>query len=285
VDERTVDRDYVLGTGDREIARLGVQHGAWRDVMLDCWSRAGIAEGWAVVDVGAGPGYASLDLAEIVGPTGAVTAVERSARFVEAGEACARARGASHLSYLERDLMEEGLPVAAYDAAWCRWVGSFVCSRGTLVAAIAAAVRPAGVAVFHEYADYGSWRFWPRRPVLEQYIARVMESWRAAGGEPDVGLELTSLLESHRFSVREATPKMYCVRPGEPLWTWIATFVSSNVRRMEETGVCDEDFADAVRAEFMEASRDPATSMLTPTVLEIIADRMPESADKPVANI
>ena len=81
------ERSYFLGTHDEELERLGIQHGAWRPTVLECWRRAGIGPGSRVIDVGAGPGFASADLAEIVGPSGRVVAVERSARFVEAADA------------------------------------------------------------------------------------------------------------------------------------------------------------------------------------------------------
>ena len=59
------DRDYILGTHVEEISRLGVQHDVWRPVVLDCWKRAGITTGKCVLDIGAGPGYAAIDLANI----------------------------------------------------------------------------------------------------------------------------------------------------------------------------------------------------------------------------
>ena len=68
------ERDYVLGTHEDELERLGVQHRAWRPVVLDCWRNAGITTGSKVLDVGAGPGYATVDLADIVGRTGKVVA-------------------------------------------------------------------------------------------------------------------------------------------------------------------------------------------------------------------
>ena len=71
------ERDYVLGTHDEEIARLGLQHRVWRPVVLECWRKAGVTVGSRVLDVGAGPGYATVDLAEIVGPTCEVVALER----------------------------------------------------------------------------------------------------------------------------------------------------------------------------------------------------------------
>ncbi|PYJ29582.1 MAG: hypothetical protein DME90_05035, partial [Verrucomicrobia bacterium] len=81
------DRDYVLGTHEPELARLGLQHRVWLPVVLNCWHRAGITVGKRVLDVGAGPGYATVDLAEIVGPTGEVVALERSRNFIRAMEA------------------------------------------------------------------------------------------------------------------------------------------------------------------------------------------------------
>ncbi|MGB5133009.1 MAG: class I SAM-dependent methyltransferase, partial [Steroidobacteraceae bacterium] len=84
------EKDYVLGTHDEEIARLGLQHRVWRPTVLECWRTAGIGRGNRVIDVGAGPGFATLDLAGIVGPTGEVLAAERSGRFLEtAVKACA----------------------------------------------------------------------------------------------------------------------------------------------------------------------------------------------------
>lgn len=77
------DRDYLLGTHDAEVARLGLQHRVWRPRMLDAFRRAGITTGQRVIDAGAGPGWASFDLAEIVGPRGRVVALERSGNFLE----------------------------------------------------------------------------------------------------------------------------------------------------------------------------------------------------------
>lgn len=86
------ERDYVLGTHEEELARLGLQHRVWRPVVLDCWQRAGLTAGKRVLDVGAGPGYAAIDLAEIVGSTGEVVALERSQNFVRAMEITRHAR-------------------------------------------------------------------------------------------------------------------------------------------------------------------------------------------------
>lgn len=269
-----LDRDYVLGTHDEEVRRLGLQHEAWREVVLDCWARAGIGPGMDVLDVGAGPGHAALDLAEIVGPGGTVTAVERSSRFASAGILAAEVRAVGNLSYRELDLMLDPLPEGPYDAAWCRWVCSFLPDPERLVAELARVVRPHGIAVFHEYVDYGSWRYSPHLPLLDEFVAHVMRSWRETGGEPDVAMSIPPLLERHGFTVVSATPHAFCVRPGHPLWSWISTFVKSNCDRLVELGTCEPAWVAAVRQELTTAERDPSTILLTPMVLELMAERV-----------
>ena len=106
----TTERDYVLGTHDEELARLGLQHRVWRPVVLDCWQRAGITVGKRVLDIGAGPGYAAVDLAEIVGPTGEVVAIERSKNFIRAMNEACRARSLTNVRIHELDLMADELP-------------------------------------------------------------------------------------------------------------------------------------------------------------------------------
>ena len=125
------DRDYVLGTHDAEIERLGLQHRVWRARALDVWQRAGIGEGQTVIDVGAGPGYAALDLAEIVGATGRVIAVERSRRFLDTLNVTARQRGFTNIATLEADVVDTAFGEQVADATWCwpapiRWSGSNV---------------------------------------------------------------------------------------------------------------------------------------------------------------
>src|SRR5437588_11218757 len=127
------ERDYVLGTHDEEIARLGLQHRVWRPVALESWRKAGITVGSRVLDVGAGPGYATVDLAEIVGPTGSVVAVERSNKFVGAMQNAVRARGLTNVTIHELDLVSDDLPNGSFDFSWCRWVIAFVSNPALVI--------------------------------------------------------------------------------------------------------------------------------------------------------
>jgi SAM-dependent methyltransferase len=268
------DRDYVLGTHDEELARLGLQHRVWRSVALDCWQRAGITVGSRVLDVGAGPGYAAIDLAEIVGPTGEVVALERSQNFIRAIEEACRARSLPNLKIHELDLMQDELPKGDYDFAWCRWVVSFVNDPSLLIKKLSEVMPKGVVAIFHEYGHYETWRFFPRLPMQERFREHVIATWRESGGEPDGAAHLPALLGANGFVIRSARPQIFCLRPGDYMWQWPVTFIETYLERLIEMARIDQEFAEQVRTALTSAEKNPNARMLTPLVLEIIAEKL-----------
>ncbi len=270
----TTERDYILGTHDEEIVRLGLQHRVWRPVVLSCWQRAGITVGKRVLDVGAGPGYATVDLAEIVGPTGEVVALERSSKFVSAMKERIRIHGLTNVKKIyELDLMSDDLPKGPFDFSWCRWVLSFVDEPGVVVKKIAGAIRQNGIAIFHEYGHYETWRYFPRIPSHEKFREHVIATWRESGGEPDSAPALPTFLAENGLLIRSATPHLFCIRPDDYMWQWPATFIEVYLPRLIEQGRIDRPFADQVRTDLAVAEKNPNSLMITPLVLEIIAEK------------
>ena len=269
-----VERDYILGTHDEELTRLGLQHRVWRAVALDCWQRAGITVGKRVLDVGAGPGYAAIDLAEIVGPTGEVVALERSHNFIRAMETTRRARAFANVKIHELDLMKCEWPKGSYDFAWCRWVVSFVIDQSLLIKKLSAVMPKGSVAIFHEYGHYETWRFFPRLAMHERFREHVIATWRESGGQPNGAADLPALLGETGFLVRSATPHIFCLCPSDYMWQWPVTFMETYLQRLIEMGRIEPTFAEQARAALASAEKNPNTRMLTPLVLEIIAEKL-----------
>ncbi|HWV95082.1 MAG TPA: hypothetical protein VNZ24_12220, partial [Vicinamibacterales bacterium] len=67
--------DYFIGVNDAEVDRLRSQHEAWRPETDLLWHEAGFASCRSILDLGCGPGFTSMDLARVVGPTGEICAV------------------------------------------------------------------------------------------------------------------------------------------------------------------------------------------------------------------
>ena len=267
--------DYVLGTHNDEHARLGMQHSLWQEFVLDAWKCAGICTGTRVVDVGAGPGFATMDLADIVGATGHVTAVEISSKFAQEVKDQANVRGLKNISVHIVDLMHEDIPLGSagmeFDAAWCRWVCMFVPDVGALVRCVHNALRAGGVAVFHEYVHYETYGLQPPTPGIDSFTQAAMKSFSARGGNANIAGTLLKELRQHGFEIMSIKPIARSARPHEPLWQWPAGFIRTYLPRLVELGQVDNAFAANVLAELARAEQDPQSIMLTPTVLEIIA--------------
>jgi ubiquinone/menaquinone biosynthesis C-methylase UbiE len=66
-----------MGASAGDVDRSGAYYNtaAWR---------AGFRNGYTLIDVGCGPGFAAMDLAAIAGTRGTVVAIDQSRRFLDA---------------------------------------------------------------------------------------------------------------------------------------------------------------------------------------------------------
>lgn len=271
------EREYVLGTHDAEVARLALQHRVWRSRAWNAWTRAGFDVGQTLLDVGCGPGHASVDLAELVGPSGRVFAIDQSRRFIDTLEATIRTRGLSQITPVELDLESGALPNIAADAladgAWVRWVFAFLKQPHGLVSRLHTALRPGATLVVHEYFDYSTWQFAPRCPEFDEFVAAVISTWRASGGEPNIGLELPTWLQETGFEVVSLRPYVDPVHPGELRWHWPKSFLDVGLERLVTLGAVTPARAKVIKAAFEERERSGNALQFTPAVLEIVAVR------------
>jgi ubiquinone/menaquinone biosynthesis C-methylase UbiE len=266
----TQEREYVLGTGDIEIRRLGVQHEAWRDLAAAAWDRAGIRSGQTVVDLGCGPGYATLDLAARVGPKGRVIAIDRSRRFLDFLATQARARGLSNIECLERDLDQDPLPERCADHVWSRWVFIFLREPRALLVRVRRMLRPGGTLVLHEYVDYASWRSQPSSAELEAFVQAVMASWRAEGGDPNIAERLAAWLREDGVASLRTQRIQRVAQPGDPAWIWLRAYLESGPARLVELRHLDAGAPARILGAVETLEATPGATMTAPTVMEII---------------
>jgi SAM-dependent methyltransferase len=270
-------REYVLGTGGDELARLAQQHRLWSDTALRAWRRAGIQPGWRALDVGCGPGYAAFDLAQLVTASGAVLGVDEADGFVQHGNEQARARLLPQLRCVAGDVLALAEVLggeAPFDLAYARWVLCFVRDPEAVVRGVAAALRPGGRFVVHDYFNYGAMTTAPRRASHDRAVAATMASWRAQGGDPDVMGRVPRLLAAHGFELEHVHAHQRVARGDDAMFawphTWWRTFAPKLVQRgLLAAGECDELLAD------LDAIRASRTDFVVcPTVYEVIARRV-----------
>jgi SAM-dependent methyltransferase len=249
------EREYVLGTGQDELARLALQNRLWSDTAVDAWRRAGLRLGQRVLDVGCGPGYASFDLAHLVTPSGAVVGIDESRTFVDDANEMARARRVEHFEARTGDVQRLGETLGddeTFDFAYARWVLCFVPDPGAVVAGIARALRPGGRLVVHDYFNYGSMTMAPRRRSHDLAVEATIRSWRGHGGDPDVGQRLPALFAEHGLQLDDVRAHVRVARGSDSMFAWPDTWWRTFGPKLVEMGElrqqdCDELLADLER--------------------------------------
>jgi SAM-dependent methyltransferase len=264
---------YVLGTAAAEEQRLGVQHKLWLPFAEDAWRRAGLSTGQRVLDLGAGPGFVSLELARQVGPGGRVLGLELSPAYGETARRSAADAGLSQLEVRTHDLCCDPLPAETFDLVWCRWVAMFLPALEPLLDQLAARLQPGAQLLIHEYVHWSTFALHPRGEAVRRFAAAVLASFAAAGGDPDVNRRLPSLLAARGFRIEALRPLSLLGRPGDAVASWLESFVVIYGEELIRQGLWTEEEAAAVAAEIAAAGQDPGAYWMAPTVLELQATR------------
>jgi hypothetical protein len=150
----------------------------------------------------------------------------------------------------------------------------FVSDPDMLVRKMAAAIKPGGKLIFHEYVNYETYQSIPPSRRLEEFVAHVMASWRDFGGEPNVAKVLPGFLTDAGCRILDTRPISFSAQPHQRVWQWPASFIDINLQRMLELGQVDAAWAQTLRDDFAALQSNPNAVLITPMVLEIIAEKL-----------
>jgi SAM-dependent methyltransferase len=262
--------EYVLGTNDEELMRLGFQHRVWGEQAFALWERAGFAPGQTIVDVGCGPGFATLDLARLVGPKGHVIAVDHSSRFLEHLKGQLTAQGIQNVETRLQSVEQLDLPRESVDAAYARWVLCFLGEAQSVVAAVAKALRTGGVFAVQDYFHYRAATLAPRSAIFTRVIEAVDASWRSHGGDSDIAGRVPGMMQQCGLYVREIHPVFRVARPGSALWDWPTTFFRNYIPVLVQMGLLTSADQEEFNSDWSQRTADPATFFCTPPVFDVI---------------
>ncbi len=184
-DRDTFYTDHWKVIEDERLARYE-QMFVWRPEQMQLLEPAGIASGHHVLDLGCGPGFLSLALAEIVGASGVVHGVDINPRFV--GDATQRAQQLRIEHAKFHHLADATLPLASQsiDRVVAKNVLEYVPDlRATLDEAVRV-LAPGG----RMHAIDSDWGFVIVEPWGKETVDRFFTAAAPAFREPHIGRKL-----------------------------------------------------------------------------------------------
>jgi len=235
--------EYVLGTDKEELDRLNLQHELWKLEALRLWDRAGFKQGQKILDLGCGPGFTSMELARRLGPTGQVTAVDVSERFLSHLNSLSKDPHQAKITTAKTFIEEMNLEKKDYDGAYCRWLMIFVKDPLAALKSVHHHLKSGAVFCLQEYVAYDSMALAPDEPIMKNVVNAIFKSWRDQGGDPNRGRDLPQLLHQAGFEEIEMKPLIRFARPQDPLWSWPDSFYRNFIPKLVQGGYLSQQEA------------------------------------------
>lgn len=173
--------------------------------------------GMSILDVGAGPGTITVDLAELVAP-GRVVGVDASPEVVEQARAHAAERGVTNVEFVVGDAYALPYADGEFDVVHAHQVLQHVARPVAALAEWRRVVGTDGLVAVRE-CDYAGVVLHPLTLGLESWERLYQRVHRSNGGEPDAGRRLKQWAREAGFTEVTSTASVWCFSDdGERTW-------------------------------------------------------------------
>ncbi|MER7248505.1 methyltransferase domain-containing protein [Kribbella sp. NPDC000426] len=207
---------------------------------------AHLRPGMSLLDVGAGPGTITADLARLVEP-GRTTALEAN----DAALDITRATFADldlGVEFVVGDVHALDLPDDTYDVVHAHQVLQHVADPVQALREMRRVCKPGGIVAVRD-SDYHGFIWYPELHELDEWMALYQRMARANGGEPDAGRRLLSWALAAGFQDVEATTSTWAFTNPEDRAFWGGMWAD----RILKSALADQARASGVPEQQLEA--------------------------------
>ncbi len=202
----------------------------------------GLAQGWRCLDVGAGTGSVAELIADRVGPSGSVLAVDLDTRFLDALHR-------ENVQVRRLDVSTELLPVAAFDLVHTRLLLEHLPRRDDVLRAMVAALRPGGWLLIQDFDWASADVVHPASPVHSRIVAAIRTFLESRGYDAHYGRKLPGLLREQGLQDVSTQARSVHVHAdperGVPQWELLADQLAPGLLTLD---LVSQDDLDAFHA-------------------------------------
>jgi SAM-dependent methyltransferase len=223
--------------------------------------------GMRVLDVGAGPGTITADLAAIVAP-GRTVGIDASAEVVEKARADAAPRGLANLEFAVQDAYGLAFEDASFDVVHAHQVLQHVGDPVAMLREMRRVTAPGGVVAVRD-VDYEGVIFSPGHPELAEWLELYLRVHRGISGEPAAGRRLKGWARRAGFDDVACSASLWLFETDEERAWWggmwaeraVASAFAENAVRL---GLADRERLERISAGWRRWAEDPDGWLLMP---------------------
>jgi SAM-dependent methyltransferase len=259
---------YTLGTNPDERTRLQGQADDLAAHTLALLDHVELPVGGRALELGCGPAGSIALLAERVGPSGSVTAIDIDPAHVGLAREFVADRRLSNVDVLQADARVTSLPSESFDLVHARLLLVNIPSPEQVVAEMARLVRPGGWVIADE-ADGGARVCHPPLGAWDQLAAILHAAYVSDGADLMIGRRLTALLRNAGLVDVGADGRADIYPAGHPRRTILPDLVRSMRQKVVDRGIVSGDDLDRIDREVRKHLANPET--LTMSCLYFLA--------------
>ena len=210
--------------------------------------RAGVLPGMRVLVPGGGTGDLAFLVAERVGESGAVVAIDADGRALRAARRRAREERFEHIEFRALTLGDIG-DVEPFDAVVARFYLMYESDPVDALRHAAALVRPGGRVVVQE------WHFestlwpqtsqWPDLPLYRAFAGWAVDALRCSGAHVDMGLRLVNAFAEARLPLPAIRTELCAVQGAGPSgYAFFEETMRDLLPQMERFGIASASDVD-----------------------------------------
>jgi ubiquinone/menaquinone biosynthesis C-methylase UbiE len=266
--------DYFIGVHGRELDRLRAQHAAWEPETRALWARAGFGPGQRLADLGSGPGFSAIDLAQRVGPQGRIAALDKASPYLAFLDGETRRRRINNVHTVRADLTRMEVIEGPLDGAFCRFFLAFLIDDlDRVLACIHRSLKPGGVLAAMEYLTLGSTVCSPPIRGFDAHTRAWVQYYRMHGADTGVGSYLPERLTQAGFNVTYTGCVGGIARPGHRWWNWWGRLIGDFGDKLASDGLMTHDEIRYLQNDWDELPRQQHAFIHTPLLIQLVAQK------------
>lgn len=262
---------YLLGMEPAEVVRLERQHAAWRALTHKVWGLAGFGAGQTIVDLGSGPGFTSVELADVVGELGRVIAVDSSSTATARLRKIVDERAVDNIEIITADVTGFDPSPWSPDGLFARWLFCFLERPEAVVGRLTSGLLVGATVAVMDYWNYLAIRTEPSHPLFTKVFRAVHDSFADAGGSLEVAGQLPAIFDAAGLTVTHVEALCQTGRPGSCVWEWLAEFQRLYLPVLVRKGYLTTTESETYETWWREQEESRNAVLFAPPLLGVIA--------------
>ncbi|HET7715239.1 MAG TPA: methyltransferase domain-containing protein [Bauldia sp.] len=227
---------YVLPTGQDDRSRLDLIHSVYGRISLAGLEAAKLGDAARAADIGCGTGTISRWMAQRIGASGRVDAIDIAPEQIDVAKSVPAMPGASAIHYKVGSAYEPELPESAFDIVFCRLVLCHLKEPDKAVAQMAKLLRKGGRLVLVDM-DLRDTFTMPPCEFYRAYIDEVVLPYQTKiGVDYSVGLKIHELMSDVGLTTESISVDQPIFRDGPEKHLWEKTWTVA-LQRAAQAGI------------------------------------------------